>query len=43
LDDTSLDNIINTSLPADVDDAVKVDEIIKDFKEQLVMGGTKCD
>ena len=43
LDDTSLDNVLNTSLPTDVDDAVKVDTIIKDFKEQLRVGGTKCD
>ena len=38
----TLDNVINTTVPRDVIDE-ESEEIIKDFKEQLVMGGTKCE
>ena len=41
--DVSLDNVINTTVPNDVLELIKSEEIIKDFKEQLVMGGTKCE
>jgi hypothetical protein len=41
--DASLDNIIDTTLPKDVVDPIESEEIIKDFKKQLVMGGTKCE
>lgn len=41
--DTSLENVINVSIPADVTDALEIDEIVKDFKEQIRMGGTKCE
>jgi len=41
--DISLDNVIDTTLPKDVLDPIESEEIIKDFKEQLVMGGTKCE
>ena len=41
--DTSLENIVNISLPLDVANALEIDEIVKDFKEQIQMGGTKCD
>ena len=40
--DTSLDNIINTTIPRDVIDPIESEEIMKDFKQQLEMGGTKC-
>jgi hypothetical protein len=40
---TTLDNVINTTLPTDVSDPIKSEEIIKDFKQQLEMGGTKCE
>ena len=43
LDNTSLENVVNISLPLDVADALEIDNIVKDFKEQLQMGGTKCD
>lgn len=43
LDNTSLENIVNISIPLDVADALEVDKIVKDFKEQLEMGGTKCE
>ena len=43
LDNTSLENIVNISLPLDVANALEIDEIVKDFKEQIQMGGTKCD
>jgi hypothetical protein len=39
----SLDNVIDTTLPRDVLDPIQSEEIIKDFKEQLEMGGTKCE
>ena len=41
--DASLDNIIDTTLPKDVVDPIESEEIIKDFKKQLEMGGTKCE
>lgn len=41
--DTSLENVVNISIPADVDDALEIDKIVKDFKEQIKIGGTKCD
>ena len=41
--DTTLDNVINTTIPTDVSDPIKSEEIIKDFKKQLEMGGTKCE
>ena len=41
--DTSLDNIINTTLPRDVINPLESEEIIRDFREQLEVGGTKCD
>jgi hypothetical protein len=40
---TTLDNVINTTLPTDVSDPIKSEEIIIDFKKQLEMGGTKCE
>ena len=43
LDNTSLENIVNISIPLDVTNALEVDKIIKDFREQLEMGGTKCE
>jgi len=39
---TTLDNVIDTTLPKDILDPIKSEEIIKDFKQQLEMGGTKC-
>ena len=41
--DTSLENVIKVSIPSDVTDALEIDEIVKDFKEQIKMGGTKCE
>ena len=40
---TTLDNVINTTLPKDILDPIQSEEIIKDFKQQLEMGGTKCE
>ena len=39
----TLDNVIEVSVPADVVNELQINEIVKDFKEQLVMGGTKCE
>lgn len=41
--DTSLENVINVSIPSDVTDALEIDKIVEDFKEQIRMGGTKCE
>lgn len=41
--DTSLENVISVSIPSDVDDALEIDKIVEDFKEQIQMGGTKCE
>lgn len=41
--DTSLEDIVNISLPPDVVNTLKIGEIVKDFKEQIKMGGTKCE
>ncbi len=40
---TTLENVINTSLPADITNALDVDTIVNDFKNQIRMGGTKCE
>ena len=39
----TLNQIIDESLPPEVRDAINVDEIVPDFKEQIRLGGTKCD
>lgn len=39
----SLENVINISIPSDVTDTLEVDAIVRDFKEQIKMGGTKCE
>lgn len=41
--DTSLENVISVSIPSDVDDALEIDKIVEDFKQQIQMGGTKCE
>lgn len=44
--DTGFDNVVDTTLPDDVVDDVgeeDVNEILNDFKEQIKMGGTKCE
>jgi hypothetical protein len=41
--DTSLENVINVSIPIDVIDALEIDEIVKDFTQQIQMGGTRCE
>lgn len=41
--DTSLENIINVSIPADVASALEIDEIVANFKQQIKIGGVKCD
>ena len=42
-DNTSLENVINVSIPADVANSVEIDKIVKDFKRQIQLGGTKCE
>jgi len=44
--DTGFDNVVDSTLPDDVIDDVgeeDVNEILNDFKEQIKMGGTKCE
>jgi hypothetical protein len=44
--DTGFDNVVDSTLPDDVVDDVgeeDVNEILNDFKEQIKMGGTKCE
>lgn len=41
--DTSLENVISVSIPFDVTNALEIDNIVADFKEQIRMGGTKCE
>jgi len=40
---TSLENVISVSIPSDVDNALEIDKIVEDFKQQIQMGGTKCE
>lgn len=44
--DTGFDNVVDSTLPDDVVDGVGeegVNEILNNFKEQIKMGGTKCE
>jgi len=44
--DTGFDNVVDSTLPDDVVDDVgeeDINEILNDFKEQIKMGGTKCE
>ena len=40
---TNLETIINISLPSDVNKAIDIEKYIESFKEQIRIGGTKCD
>lgn len=41
--DTSLENVINVSIPSDINNVIDIEKYIEDFKEQIRIGGTKCD
>lgn len=41
--DASLENVINVSIPSDINNAIDIEKYIEDFKEQIRIGGTKCD
>ena len=40
---TSLQNVINTTLPDDASEAFNVDEYINDFRRQLIAQEVHCD